>query len=479
MNKKGVLLFILVLLFVSTSLLRLSDLSYSHFQGDEIRALFTKGDNLFSFLLKQKKGPVQYLTTFVVQSFFTNPSELNFRLPFAVAGILSVFVFYLAVKKMFNIKTAVVSSFLFSFNGLFVAFSRIVQYQAFTIFFYLLAIYFFVSLEKEKKVKYLYLAIISISLSFLSHYDALFVFPICAYYFFKWVGNSFSKTKLMHTTLAGLLFILLVGSFYLPFFLNEQFGNQTASYLFMRITGGEGQDKITNTKITYELYNPLFSVYFLTFFGIVGVFLKKLRSFPVLIWYSFSYILLNFLTTVPGTHIYNYIIPLIILCALGITSLLESASSKLIKVTLILVLIVVNFFSFFQSFVLFIDHNPEYPYFEKKLFRNTLSMPSKKYHLSVFGFPYNRRLDEVGKYISEIKNISEISSNENSKIVRFYIKPTYLEPKAQHFRAYIYVYSPQSLLTTKSAKVSGLTPEIVYFSGNTPVSEVYLIKEVL
>ena len=84
-------------LMVPAVILRLFNLGYSDYQGDEIKALYLPGtgENFFSYLLDQRKGPVQFIITYFLK--FINPdytNQLLMRMPFALAGILSVFFLY-------------------------------------------------------------------------------------------------------------------------------------------------------------------------------------------------------------------------------------------------------------------------------------------------------------------------------------------------------------------------------------------------
>ena len=117
---------------VPAVILRLFNLGYSDYQGDEIKALYLPedGQNFFSYLMDQRKGPVQFIVTYLLK--FLNPdytNQLVIRLPFALAGILSVFFLYKLVQIHFRKRAALISALLLGSNGFFVAFSRIVQYQ--------------------------------------------------------------------------------------------------------------------------------------------------------------------------------------------------------------------------------------------------------------------------------------------------------------------------------------------------------------
>jgi len=148
----------LIFLIIFSTALRLINLGYSDYQGDEIKALYlpSKGQSLIEFLIAQKKGPIQFLITYLLK--FIDPSYENqflIRLPFAIAGILSILFFYKFIKFHFGEKVAFYSSLFLSSNGLFIAFSRIIQYQSFSILFSILCLYFLSLSLKGDKYKFL------------------------------------------------------------------------------------------------------------------------------------------------------------------------------------------------------------------------------------------------------------------------------------------------------------------------------------
>ena len=65
-----------IYIFLVTIGLRFVNLGYSDYQGDEIKALFRSlaGASLLSFLLDQRKGPLQFLVTYLM-SFVTSYSN--------------------------------------------------------------------------------------------------------------------------------------------------------------------------------------------------------------------------------------------------------------------------------------------------------------------------------------------------------------------------------------------------------------------
>ncbi len=132
---------LLFLAFV-TFWLRLNNLGYSDYYGDEIKAMWrpASGQSAIEYLYAQKKGPTEFLVTYLVR--FIDPSYSNgflLRLPFTLAGILGIYFFYRLVEMHFGKKIALYSTLLLSVNGIFVGLMRYVQYQSFVILFSLLA----------------------------------------------------------------------------------------------------------------------------------------------------------------------------------------------------------------------------------------------------------------------------------------------------------------------------------------------------
>jgi len=124
----------IVFLIVVSLVLRFVELGYSNFQGDEILTLCKYTDyksvlQFLAYLLGQQKGPVQYLITCAYSLFDPSfSSELAIRLPFAIANLAALACFFLLVRHLFSLQTAIYASFLFAINGIFIAFARIGQY---------------------------------------------------------------------------------------------------------------------------------------------------------------------------------------------------------------------------------------------------------------------------------------------------------------------------------------------------------------
>lgn len=479
-NKKTPILY---LAFV-TVWLRLVNLGYSDYQGDEIKALFrpSEGQSLLNFLMNQRKGPIQFLITYLMR--FIDPTYMNqflMRLPFAIAGVLSVYFFYKLVQMYFDKKVALYAALFVSMNGILVAFSRIVQYQSFTILFFILALYYFSKTIKKTKweVKGWYVGMIFWALSILTHYDGGFIAPFVLYIFVTWYKKSSlpTKEKIKHIVLSSLIFGILLSSFFVPYIFS--ISSATKDYWLNRLSGGEG--KISSSVVTFKTYNPKYIFYI--FSGLVVVsFLRIKKIWPVVFWVAFPLILWELITSIPGTHIYNYLIPLAILAGVGIT-VIEDLIKNLFKGRLgeainQFGLTVLFLFMFLLANAVFVNHTTEYPWENEEFMFWTLHKPNPIFHLSMFGFPYNRNWEEIGEYV--LANTSGyFSTNERKSIPRFYVPLPKDTPNAGH---YISIKNPQSFASDfiqEKAKYWGANydPVHVIEEDGKVLAEIYFMPQ--
>lgn len=467
-----------------SALLRLVNLGYSNLQGDEIKALFLapNGQSLTEFLLNQRKGPIQFLITGILKLFDANyANEFLLRLPFAIAGICSVLVLYKLVTQLFNTKVAFYASLLLSINGLFIAFSRIAQYQSFVILFALLTLYFLATADKN--VNKLYMAAVMWALSILSHYDGVFIAPMVGALVWQWYKNAnLSKNKKLKViTKFALLFTLLISIFYIPFVLSLTDG--TLNYWQGRITSAGS--KISSSHYLFELYNPIGMLYFYYLFSLIGLVfaIRKptLSNIGLILWLAFPLIFMELLVSIPGTHIYTYLIPAIILIALGITTLeqqLQKVKLKLFTQAYESVVALMLCFFTLIAFHIFVDNKYEYPWEEEAILRLQLAKPLQYYHLSLFGFPYNRHWEEIADYLASYDVTIPYTTNERGSISSYYIKN---KRDGANAGFYVEIVNPQSYMPTTSNKrilewISLNEPLKVYYNPDgKETAKIYLI----
>lgn len=99
-----------------------------------------------------------------------------------ISGTLIVLINYLVIKKVFNKKVAIVSSFLISFSPLWIYFSRDARFYFYTTLVFYLFLYSLWNFYENKKG--LFILGFFYSLFFHFHYSPILLFPILAYFIF-------------------------------------------------------------------------------------------------------------------------------------------------------------------------------------------------------------------------------------------------------------------------------------------------------
>lgn len=465
----------IIIVFMVSAVLRISNLGYSDFQGDEIKALYypNAGQSFFEFILDQRKGPVQFFITYILK--FIDPlyeNQFLLRLPFALAGIFAVIFFYKFVKLHFGDKVAFYSSLFFATNGLFIAFSRIVQYQSFVILFMILSLYMFsLALKKTSyRHKGIILGFVFWALGILSHYDAVFIFPFAAYLLSVWYKRYFRKEEgsLKTVVVSLVLSAALLLVFYIPFVLS--ISDSTLSYWSGRISG-EVSSKISSSKYLFTVYQPIYVVHFYVMSFFLGLAVLYYRSFglalpkknilkraasylSLFLWFLVPFAFMEGLVYIPGTHIYVYLIPVMIIMSIGLDGLYEFLVEKttpLLVWAYQVVMFLIFTFIFAQSYFIYVDNFKEYPWQQEKFFVWTFHEPTPIYHLSLFGFPYYRDWEGIGNFVKQYPEITAYSTNERKSIVRHYIP---LDKDTDRAGFYIHIRNPQTFNEEASSKKS-------------------------
>lgn len=502
--------FLIIILFISI-VLRLTNLGYADYQGDEIKALFlpTEEQTTKDFLLDQRKGPMQFLITYALK--LVNPTydnEFLVRLPFALAGIFSVYFFYKLIKRLFGEEVAFFSSFFLATNGFFIAFSRIVQYQSFVVLFAVLALYF---LDLRK----IYLGLIFWSLSILSHYDGIFIFPFAFYLIFKYLKEKGILDKKIHFKkakdfiVAGLFSLSLILLFYIPFVLT--LSDSTMDYWSGRITG-DVSSKLSSSKYLFTVYQPIYAIHIyiglfvlgLLFMGILlsknrlpkafkfleNILLNKIdvisalfkELFFVLLWFLISFVFMEGIVYIPGTHIYTYLIPCFVFLGFGVF-VIKQFVYKIFKERFGYYIFSCGVFLIFtflllQSYAIFVEHNTEYPWEQESFLIWTLPKPTPIYHLSMFGFPYFRNWEGIRDFVKQHPEVTAYSTNERKSIARYYVGNLPKDSTLAGF--YVYIKNPQSftneILNEKpNYWVQLHKPDYVFSRRNRDYTEVYIM----
>ena len=464
--------FHLIVLVLISSFLRLSGLGYSNLYGDETKTLYlNKTIPALTFFMNQRKGPVQFLVVWVMEKLTGGYYEPFIRLPFALASILSIVVFYFLVRKLFNIRVAFISSLLLSINGFSIAFGRTAQYQSFLLLFGLLSLFFLLLfIDNVFKKHLLVLSFFFLALAILSHYDGLFyLIPFIVIIISNYSGLKKSKVIIRWMLFSVSFFLIIVSVFYLPYYLNGNFNVNSIGYLSRRVLGSGYSPN--NSLYTSKIYNPFFIPFVSIFFSILGVAGQfSWKKIILILWFVIPFIVFEFIFLNPGTHIFNYYLPLFVLSGIGIIwfydHLKNTRARKLFSI-FISILFILNIL--LMAFVYVPMFNFGYPW---KVFR-----PNKSYHLYLYGFPYNRAWKEVGIYLKS-KGARSFFTNDNVTVAEYYlygIPPTPLvtSKSPQYPQYYIYVYNNQEFNSEVIAPPDVYVLEKEFYYNGNIVSKIF------
>ncbi|MDC0449089.1 hypothetical protein OAL67_00580 [bacterium] len=413
-----------VLVIGLSAFLRFCNLGYSEYIPDEVAVLWPLRDTethySIDYLLGQRKGPVQYLVTLV--TFFVSRNVYNefvMRVPFAVASVLAIYFFYkFAYEETKNYWIGLISALVLGANGFILAFGRIVQYQSLNLLFSSIVLYLF---AKKKFVG----GTLAFCLSFLAHWDAIFILPVLTYLFIQ----NFDKKALLKCLGVGLL---VLGPFMIPYTAKYFSSAESQAYASSRvgISVLGFSEKFVDYTFKTELYNPFIYIWFISFATLFAVFSIK-RNWIYFVWFFSTLVIFLIFIHKPGTHVYNFFLPLSLLSGIGVWNVIN-VFPKWSKVFPGAILCISLGFLYYQSYVIFVDNVVEYPWQQEKFtFRENIYKTKSYSHENltnnIIGFPLRRNWEEInGFLVAENTNYAYIT-NEVKSIAGFYIDLKYAE----------------------------------------------------
>lgn len=277
---------ILIGLLLLTLAVRLPRLDYAEFHEDEAEALMLgvrlfQGEDYALFL--HRKGPAQMLAPLAVWLFSGRITEALARLPFVLSSSLSVVSLFLIGRRWFGWPAGLLAAGLWAINGYSIAFGRMVQYQALIFFLGPLAIYCLYLAWQERRPGLQIPAAILLAVCLLAHFDALLLLPAAVYLAWQGIGGMKAeggkatpeyRSRLTYATIALLLFLGLLATFYIPYLLDPEFKN-TAGYLAgSRVKPGFLYNNLTLLHRLDQSYSSRFYLPLLAL-GIFGLALRQ------------------------------------------------------------------------------------------------------------------------------------------------------------------------------------------------------------
>ena len=175
----------LVMILLVAGLFRFASLGYSEFQGDEVKAMMPAARVLAgdpgALMLERKKGPAEILLPMLPWRLAETTDEASARLPFALAGLGTLATVFLLGRKLGGNPAGFAAAGVAALNGLLIAFSRIVQYQAIVLWMSALAVLCAWEWYERGRTRWVLLAGVFTGIGLLAHYDAIAVMPVLAY----------------------------------------------------------------------------------------------------------------------------------------------------------------------------------------------------------------------------------------------------------------------------------------------------------
>ena len=494
-------MFILILYGVY---LRFQGLGYSNLQGDEINPVDYLGNikgttpslnEFIPYLFEQKRGPVQYIINYINTSIFGYNNEFWIRFPFFIFGVLAFISFYYLAKKFFDAKSALWAVVFLAFNGLYIAFARITQYQSFMYFTVPISLFLYIKGFEERNYKIISLSGLLLSVNLLGHYDTLSVGPFfVGFLICNLLRNRKDLPYIIKSSAVFLIFFLLPALlFYVPFLKGSYYSESTAGYLGRRLEWSQLVPLTPLIMKILKMYAPL-EVWFIilffivlaflsfnkyvgfekflyfkipkrlvkigyillvTIFGIgvifsdfyikprvatllvyvssVGILLflflsKKVKPLILAItfWFLFALVFYFFFMKDPRTHVYVVFIPGFMLAGYGLSqfhNFLISRKRILFYGAYFLILCLLFYWSLI-NWAIFVDKNPEYPWWDKKVIGRTVFEIGRVRHQKidgVFGFNQYRHWEEIRELFDQGCLGGTYNSNEKNSITKFYL----------------------------------------------------------
>jgi len=215
-KKKNVFLIVfLAIICILSLLIRLKNLGYLSYWGDEgfsylaVKGILQHGYPLYPSGHVYFKA-ILYMYVLSFFSLFLGVNEFTLRLVSVLASVVTLPVLYLIGKKFFNKKVALFSVVILAFSVWETEYSRIAGYYPFLQLFYLLSLYFFYLGFFEEKQKYKYWATVLLILTPTLHQIGLALIFVYLYLILlKGIKRFLRKDCLISFAVVSIFYLLL------------------------------------------------------------------------------------------------------------------------------------------------------------------------------------------------------------------------------------------------------------------------------
>lgn len=151
----------------------------------------------------------------------------------------------------------------------------------------------------------------------------------------------------------------------------------------------------------------------------------KWERAAIITWFLGTYSFYFFIMKDPRTHVYVSILPLFILAGYGISKVYTMIQNNLVKSIALLLVILSFIFVSGVNWTIFVDKNPEYPWYDKDFLGWPIYRIERVRHQKkegAFGFNNYRGWEQIGDLFDRGCLVGSFNSNEKDSVTYFYIQ---------------------------------------------------------
>ena len=245
--------------------LRLANLGYGEFHGDEARAVLRaaaviQGHENVLFL--HRKGPGEILIPTALFAYTHTINEASARIPFAAANLVALLGVFLLGWRMKGLYTGFAAALLLALDGYLISFARFVQYQSPVLLFSVAAVLVAWRLYQKPVAlrAWLVLGALFMGTGLLYHWDMLLAgVPVLALLVLRRIS---SQTLLRAIWPALLLGLTVVALFYVPFGLHPNAQAALDYVVGSRLEGETGSEgnTLANVFVRTTVYSSVYHI---------------------------------------------------------------------------------------------------------------------------------------------------------------------------------------------------------------------------
>ena len=423
-----------LLVMLAGAALRLPWLGYSEFQGDETEVILRATgvvQDLPNALYYHGKGPGEVLVTAVQYGLVGAISEGSARLPFAVAELAGLGMFYLLARRLLGRPGALVAALLLVLNGYLIAFARIAQYQGLVFLMSVLSVWCALRWSEGGGHRWPVLAGVFAAVGALAHYDAIFTLPPIAVLALRRGGvrGLLGGAAMWAWGLGALVGALILGLFFGPYLASPLY-ELASGRIADRVGAGFPHNNLGGIVASASLYTSA------SYLGLVAALIALGAVWPLArrrgpagwvwllgaAWFVVPFLFYGFVARKPGTHIHVASTGLALLGGWGFATAWAVMAPKAARAALGLAVVAAGAVVALYVAPVYLQTSPELVR-ENGQGRLPLAWsfaraPTKER----FGFPYQAGWKAVGALFQDGTLAGSYDSNEVPQVTHWYTR---------------------------------------------------------